>query len=248
MMRDSLEQFANEYRDKGTRISKFKKYRERFSVSVVFGIIFLVATLFQEYKSLFQGLPYSDYIPYIPGAVLLTIGLIIYLGKRDMDVGTADITYYEIASAISAMEENDVDRTLNHIDELKTEVNRNENGLFSEQTASRIESYHNRLDESQNLEGVLNNTFEDFFENLIQELSEENEMDEILQDISTENDDEFEGSVLLDSIRRLDMWSGLTIVAVLGSLLVFNIVGKDSGYYVAIISLTAIQILGDRQE
>lgn len=249
-MSGTLEQFAEEYRDNGTRISKFKKYRERFSTSVLLGLLFLIPTLFQQYKSLFQDFPYSDYIYYVPGAVLLCIGLVPYLGKRDMDIGTEDITYYEIASAIKSMRAGDIDATLKHISELEDEAKRSGNGLFLEQTVQRIKSYEDRLEGSQNPEGILDGTFDDFFGSLIGELSEENKMDEILQDISTESDDKFEGSVLLDSVKRvrLDMWSGIAIIAVFGSFFIFNIVGKESGYYAAIISLTVIQILGERRE
>lgn len=249
-MRDSLQQFAKEYGDGGTRISKFKKYRQRYSVSVVFCILFLTATLFHQYSSLFQGLPYPEYIQYAPGIGLLAIAFLLYLGKRDIDTSTEDITYYELASAIESMQDENVGATLNHIGEVKSEVNRSGNGVFSEQKVERIESYHDRIDNSQNPEGILDDTFEDFFDNLIRELSEENEMDMILEDISTESEDEYEGSVLLDSIRRLrlDMWTALTFIAVVGSLLVFKIVGKDSGYFSAIVSLTAIQILSERRE
>lgn len=249
-MRESLIKFAEENQKNGTEISKYKKYRKRFALSATFGILLLVATLTSQFRGLFSGLPYSDYMPLLPGLSLMVIAVLLYLGRRDIDINTDVITYHEIAAAINSMSEKDIDEVLIHIENLKDEVKRSENELFSAQTTEQTVSYHHRLQDSQNPEGVLEETFEGFFDRLISQLSEEDEIDEILENLSTESDNEFQGSVVMDSLRRLQVgvWSILTIFAVVLSLIIFNVVGQNEGYYSAIIALTVIQILSGRRE
>lgn len=249
-MNQKLNDFAQEYKDIGTETSKYRKYRERYSASIVFGIISFLLALLEPVKSLFSSFPYPNYAPFLPACILFLVAFVIFLGRRDMDVGTRDVTYYEIASSIEAMKNNNVDGVLDHLNKFKDEANRNSNDIFSQTTEKRIEEYYNKVNKSDNPAGVLEETFNDFMNGIIRELSKEDELDQILEEISPKTNEEFEGSVLVDATRQIDIdvWSTLTVLAIVGSILVFNTVGKDTGYYTAVISLSAIQILSNRGE
>ncbi|QGA82769.1 hypothetical protein [Halomicrobium sp. LC1Hm] len=249
-MDDTLSKFADEYGGRGLEISKFKEYRERSILSFFIGGLLIGLAYLQEVRGALPDFPNKEYVVYLPGLILLCIWLLILHGKRRLETSTEDVVLYEIGAAIDAVSENNTDKALSHLEELDSEVSRSGNSLFSQSIEQNIADYCDRLENSEDAGQLLEDTFEDFMLELVSELNKENNLDSILDRISEDTGNKFEGSVLIDTIQQINInvWIVSAIGVVILSLITFLFVGKDGGYYFAIASLTVLQFLSNQQE
>jgi hypothetical protein len=248
-MTDTLRTFTKEYGGKGTEVSKFRKYRHRSQVLMLLGIVWFWAGLLKQIKEPLSFIPYIDYTVFLPTIILILLAIFLRKTSQDLKVDSNEAAYYDIAAAINSKNNDDIDQALDHIRKLKKETSYNNNTCFSKGTEQKIEEYYERLNDSESPDSILDKTFEDFFTTLVNEIEEEDELGEILGEVSAGQSDEFEGSVLVDAFSRLELggWSYAAMLFAMLSLAAFHFIGKDFGYYTGILLLTVIQIISSQQ-
>lgn len=100
------------------------------------------------------------------------------------------------------------------------------------------------MDNSDSKKDVIDESLEEIMTILINDINNETEFKEITSELQKGSGDEFQRNVFIDAIKRFNigLWRSLTLLVAAASLLIYNFIGQQAGFYFAVITLTIMQI------
>ena len=227
------------------KVSKYKKYRDKYYEYVAPGIISLMVAAASHEVVNFQVVesPYPNLTLYSIPIILFIISFVVYLGYRDVDMTSERALYYEMSKSIESFRQGNYDKTATHVEEIGELVSNNSVGVFSERKESKISEYKDKLENSDSRNQLIENKFEDFMTPLIEDITSLSSLDELYNSLEG-NEDEFDKSTTADAIARLVGGREMLIMLIIiTSLAVYNFVNQQAGFYFAVISLSTMELI-----
>ena len=179
-METQLSEFADEYIADRREVAKYKQSR---NISVLFGF-FAFLTLFLWFarieimNQLPQTISAPEWAVMIVPLLFVILGYTVRRGRKNMDIDSSTIALHELSMSIKRYSEEDCSTAVTHFADFAEEVNRTSNELFSERKEELAEEYAERLDGANNKQAALDETYEEFVLNLVNDLRDEQVLSE----------------------------------------------------------------------